>query len=173
MTAADATLVAGAASVWELAVGDEDGSTTAPPAAFPVFLIKLDGRPLLDADRDAVLAFYRGDIATRERFATFYDMSEGLPEFIRHVLPMIQFCRDMKPITSGRLQYTVVVCPNVMGRSVLNLILRAAPPPAPIYVVESTDAAWKVVASREDAEVYHAPSCDSLGDALLRQAGAL
>ena len=106
-------------------------------------------------EREHVLDFYRNTIAAEEAFATLYDLSGGLPDFASHVAPFASFCNNMRPITKGRLQFTVAVCPNSLYRGFLSVILRMAPSHAPFYVVGELDEAWEVLArSGEGADAW-------------------
>ena len=125
-----------AVSVWHL---DVEG--------LPAYYIRMEGKYMSVADREIVLDFYRNTIAAHHAFATLYDLSEGLPGFASHVAPFASFCNSIRSKTKGRLQFTVVVCPNVLYRNFLSMILHMAPTHAPFYVVETLDEAWKVLAN--------------------------
>lgn len=122
-------------SVWEMEAGE-----------LPVYYFRMEGRVMENEDREHVLTFYRETIAKQEAFATVYDLSQGLPGFADHVRPFARFCQSMRPITTGRLQFTVAVCPNSLYRSFLSMILRLAPSHAPFYLVGNLDEAWAVLA---------------------------
>jgi hypothetical protein len=128
-----------AVTIWELEMG-----------ALPVYYFRMEGQPMSVEEREGILAFYRETIAKQEAFATLYDLSGGLPGFATHAVPFASFCNGMRPVTEGRLQFTVAVCPDTLYRSILSMILKMAPSHAPIYVVGTLDEAWDVLAHSGD-----------------------
>lgn len=127
-----------AVTIWELEVEDD----------IPVYYFKLEGEAMSEGERDGVLNYYRETIAMRQAFATLYDLSKGLPGFASHVVPFAGFCNSMRPITNGRLQFTIIVCPDAIYRGFMSMILKMAPSHAPVYVVSNINEAWDVLAHR-------------------------
>jgi hypothetical protein len=127
-----------AVTVWGLTL-DED---------LPVFYFKMEGTPVSEEERETVFEFYRSSAEVTPKYATLYDLSEGVPHMTSHVLPMISFLGSMRPLTAEKLQFTVVVCPDMICRGILLGLLKVAPTPAPFYIVPSIERAWEVLAAR-------------------------
>jgi hypothetical protein len=139
-----------AVTIWELEVG-----------TLPIYYFRMEGQPMSLEEREGILAFYRETIAEQVAFATLYDLSGGLPGFTAHAAPFASFCNSMRPVTQGRLQFTVVVCPDALYRGILSMILKMAPSHAPLYVVGTLDEAWDVLARSGDGTEPWDPAAET------------
>lgn len=117
-----------AVTVWKLSTTRGD---------LPVYLFRMEGGTLSHEQRTEVLDFYRDTVAKEEAYASVYDMTDGIANFMEHLVPFAEFCNSVRPITKDRLRFTVVVCPNAAYRTFLSLILSLAPTPAPLHLVKS------------------------------------
>jgi hypothetical protein len=114
----------------------------------PIFYFQLEGNSMSDEDREKVCDYYRSEAERTPQFATLYDLTRGLPNMKSHLIPMASFCNSMRPTTEKRLQFTVVVCPDMIYRGILSVLLKLAPAPSPFFVVSNLDEAWEVLSSR-------------------------
>jgi len=138
-----------AVTIWELEVGK-----------LPVYYFRMEGQPLSLKDREGMFQFYRETIATQRTFATLYDFSLGLPGFMSHIGPLASFCNGMRPVTKGKLQFMVAVCPDALYRGFLSLLLNSAPSHAPMYLVGTLEEAWAVLARSGDGDVPWNPASE-------------
>lgn len=126
----------------------------------PVYYFRMEGGELSVSDRDKLLTFYSDVIAKNDRFVTLYDLTNGMSNFSSHIVPFANFCNTMRPITQGRLKFSITVCPNALYRSFLSVILRMAPTHAPFYVVATLEEAWNVLAQKGEGEQVWDPESE-------------
>lgn len=122
-----------------------------PMGILPVYCFQMEGGALSEEERTHVLDFYRDTVAEENAYVSVYDMTDGLENFMEHLVPFATFCNSVRPKTKDRLQFTVVVCPNAAYRSFLSLVLSLAPTPAPLHLVEHRDEILSALSAGADA----------------------
>lgn len=131
---ADAELLADfrpAYTIWRRKLGELD-----------VLVIQGEGGEVLDEDVIAGIETLRAAISASSRFATFYDLSDGMKNLMPHAPRLLSFAAEMRKTASQRQRCTVAVCPNETVRNWVRWILGLSSQGIPAHVVRSSEDGW-------------------------------
>lgn len=109
-----------------------------------LYYFRTEGDSMTDDERTRIFNFYERDAPSSKRFVNIYDLSLGITNFTDHVVAMAQFGNRMKPHTQGRLKFAIAICTGTLQRGFLSMLLKLTPSHAPVYVVDTTQAAWEM-----------------------------
>lgn len=106
-----------------------------------VWVFQSEGGSVTQEAADAYFDALRGKVASTEGdFATLYDFTQPLSNFVPFALQLAQNAREIRE--RMRPMRTVIVCPNATARNVMRIIIATVGGSSPYVLVEDITAAW-------------------------------
>jgi len=112
-----------------------------------VIIIQGEGGDLLSQDVEDGFTIIKKVICECEKYATFYDLTEGMLNLWPQAPALLSFAAECREIAAQRQVCTIAVCPDERVRNWVRWILGLASKGISYYIVQTTAEGWKYLDS--------------------------
>lgn len=108
-----------------------------------VIIIQGEGGDLLSQDVEEGFTIIKKIIGECEKYATFYDLTEGMSNLWPQAPALLRFAAEIREIAAQRQVCTIAVCPDERVRNWVRWLLGLASKGISYYIVKTTSEGWK------------------------------
>lgn len=110
-----------------------------------VLIIQGEGGELDSREVALAIELLRAAINRSRRFATFYDLTDGMEKLWQQAAVLISFAREVRSTALQKQLCTVIVCPDECTRNWVRWILGITSAGISSHVVKTTEQGWEAL----------------------------